>query len=300
MLNQAHGSNWVLYNGDNVEVIKGIPANSIGYTLTSTPFLSLYTYSNSDRDMGNSKSDLQFIRHMRFLAKELYRVTMPGRNISLHCTDVPLMKERDGEIGLKDFPGLLIRMFQRVGFIYHSRVTIRKSPVVEMVRTNALGLLHKQLKKDSAMSRMGLPDYIVTLRKPGVNANPIIHTNESYPVDKWQKVAEPVWMDIDQSNTLNAKIARDEKDERHIVPLQLDTIQNCIELWSNEGDTVLDPFAGIASVPYKAVDMKRKGIGIELKESWFNKSVDFLKAIENSAEVPSLFDFFGDEMEVLG
>lgn len=293
VLNQAMGKNWVLYNGDNVEVIKGIPDNSIGYTLTSTPFLSLYTYSNSIRDMGNSKDDMQFYRHIRFLIKELYRVTMPGRNVSLHCMDVPLMKERDGEIGLKDFPGMLIRMFQRAGFIYHSKVTIRKSPVVEMVRTNALGLLHKQIKKDSAMSRMGLPDYIVTLRKPGENPNPITHTAEEYPVDKWKQVAEPVWMEIDQSNTLNARVARDDKDERHIVPLQLDTIENCIELWSNKGDTVLDPYSGIASVQYQAIKMERKAVGIELKESYWKLGVENCKAAEYEGGQFNLLDMQG-------
>lgn len=295
VINQEIGKNWAVYHGDNVQVIKGIPDNSIGLSVFSPPFLSLYTYSNSVLDMGNSKSDEQFYEHYKFLIKELYRVLMPGRLVCIHCVDVPMMKERDGAIGLKDFPGENIRLFQDEGFIYHSRVTIYKSPVVEMVRTNALGLLHKQLRKDSAMSRMGLPDYIIVMRKPGENPEPISHTHETYPVSKWQKVAEPVWMEIDQSNTLNAVAARDEKDERHIVPLQLDTIENCIELYSNPGDIVLDPFGGIMSTVYQAIKMGRKGIGIELKDSYFEQGIKNCKLAELENNQVSLFDLGGSE-----
>lgn len=290
VINQEIGKNWAMYQGDNVQVIKGIPDNSIGLSVFSPPFINLYTYSNSVLDMGNSKTDEQFYEHYKFLIKELYRVLMPGRLICIHCVDVPKMKERDGVIGLKDFPGENIRLFENEGFIYHSRVTIWKSPVIEMVRTNALGLLHKQLRKDSAMSRMGLPDYIIVMRKPGENPEPITHTMEDYPVDKWQKVAEPVWMGIDQSNTLNAAAARDEKDERHIVPLQLDTIENCIELYSNEGDIVLDPFAGIASTLYQAIKMGRKGVGIELKDSYYEQGVKNCKKAELENNQTTIFD----------
>ncbi len=290
VINQEIGKNWAAYHGDNVQVMKGIPNNSIGFTMFSPPFLSLYTYSNSVLDMGNSKTDEEFYEHYKFLIKEIYRTLMPGRLVAIHCVDVPMMKSRDGEIGLKDFPGENIRLFQDEGFIYHSRVTIWKSPVVEMVRTNALGLLHKQLRKDSAMSRMGLPDYIIVMRKPGENPSPISHKMKEYPVDKWQKVAEPVWMDIDQGNTLNAAVARDEKDERHIVPLQLDTIKKCIELYSNKGDTVLDPFGGIMSVPYKAIKMGRKGIAIELKDSYYEQGVKNCKLAELESNQVSLFD----------
>lgn len=191
-----------MYHGDSCEVVKGIPDNSIHYTIFSPPFSSLYTYSNSDRDMGNSKSDDEFYEHFRYLVRELYRITMPGRLLSFHCMNIPLMKQRDGVIGLKDFRGELIRLFTDEGFIFHSEVCIWKNPVTEMQRTKALGLLHKQIKKDSAMSRQGIPDYIVTMRKPGINPEPIEHTNESFPVDLWQKYASPVWMDIKQSNTL--------------------------------------------------------------------------------------------------
>ena len=290
VINQEIRDNWAVYHGDNVQVMKGFPDDSIGFTMFSPPFLSLYTYSNSILDMGNSKTDEEFYKHYKFLIKEIYRTLMPGRLVAIHCVDVPMMKSKDGVIGLKDFPGENIRLFQDVGFIYHSRVTIWKSPVVEMVRTNALGLLHKQLRKDSSMSRMGLPDYIIIMRKPGENPEPIEHTTEEYPVDKWQKVAEPVWMDIDQGYTLNAAAAREEKDERHIVPLQLDTIEKCIELYSNSGDIVLDPFGGIMSVPYQAIKMGRKGVGIELKDSYFEQGIKNCKLAELESEQVSIFD----------
>lgn len=262
-----------IYHGDSCEVIKGIPDNSIHYTIFSPPFSSLYTYSNSDRDMGNSKDDAEFYEHFRYLVKELYRVTMPGRLLSFHCMNIPLMKQKDGVIGLKDFRGKLIELFVEEGFIFHSEVCIWKNPVTEMQRTKALGLLHKQIKKDSTMSRQGIPDYVVTMRKPGINPEPIVHTNESFPVDLWQKYASPVWMDIKQSNTLQKKSARAEEDERHICPLQLDVIKRCICLWTNPGDIVLDPFAGIASSNYMALRLDRRTIGIELKDSYYVQAV---------------------------
>ena len=272
VLDQMIDDQYAIYNGDSCEVLKNIPDNSIHYTLFSPPFASLYTYSNSDRDMGNSKGDEEFYQHFTYLVKELYRVTMPGRLLSFHCMNIPLMKERDGVIGLKDFRGQLIKLFQDNGFIYHSEVTIWKNPVTEMQRTKALGLLHKQIKKDSSMSRQGIPDYIVTMRRPGDNPERITHTMESFPVNVWQNYASPVWMDIRQSDTLQKKSARTEKDERHICPLQLEVIQRCIELWTNPGDIVLDPFAGIGSVPYVAVKMGRRGIGVELKESYYEQA----------------------------
>lgn len=262
-----------IYNADNVELLKSIPNNSIHYTIFSPPFSSLYTYSNSDRDMGNCKNDEEFMAHFKFLAEELYRVTMPGRLLSFHCMDIPLMKERDGVIGLKDFPAMVREVFEECGFIYHSKVTVFKNPVAEMTRTKALGLLHKQLKKDSTMSRQGLPDYVVTMRKPGENPERVTHTNESFPVNVWQRYASPVWMDIRQSDTLQKKSAREEKDERHICPLQLEVIKRCIELWTNPNDIVLDPFAGIGSTNYVALRMNRRTVGIELKESYYKQAV---------------------------
>lgn len=277
VLDQVTKNKYAVYNGDSCEVVKAIPDNSIHYTIFFPPFASLYTYSNSDRDMGNSKGDDEFYNHFIYLAKELYRITMPGRLLSFHCMDLPLMKERDGVIGLKDFPSIIRQIFEDCGFIYHSKVTIWKNPVTEMQRTKALGLLHKQIRKDSAMNRQGIPDYIVTMRKPGDNPERISHTHETFPVDVWQNYASPVWMDIRQSDTLQKKSAREDKDERHICPLQLEVIQRCIELWTNPGDIVLDPFAGIGSVPYVAVTMGRRGIGIELKDSYYKQAKNNLE-----------------------
>ncbi len=282
VIDQVVRNQYAAYNGDSCELIKGLPDNSIHYTLFNPPFASLYTYSNSDRDMGNSKGDDEFYEHFKYLATELYRVTKPGRLLSFHCMDLPKMKERDGVIGLKDFPAIIRQVFEDCGFIYHSRVTIWKNPVTEMQRTKALGLLHKQIRKDSTMCRQGIPDYILTMRKPGDNEEKVSHTHESFPVDVWQNYASPVWMDIRQSNTLQRKSAREDKDERHICPLQLDVIQRCIELWTNKGDIVLDPFGGIGSVPYVAVTMGRLGIGFELKPSYFNQMKENLKAASES------------------
>lgn len=277
VLEQAIDEKYAIYNADCVEITRHIPNNSIHYTLFSPPFASLYTYSNSDRDMGNCKGDDEFIEHFKFLAKELYRITMPGRLLSFHCMDLPLLKSKDGVIGLKDFPAILRQIFEDCGFIYHSKVTIWKNPVTEMQRTKALGLLHKQIRKDSSMSRQGIPDYVITMRKPGDNPEMISHTHESFSVDTWQKYASPVWMDIRQSDTLQKNSARNEKDEKHICPLQLEVIQRCIELWTNPNDIVLDPFAGIGSVPYVALRMNRRGVGCELKESYYQQAKANLK-----------------------
>lgn len=290
ILNQVINDRFAIYHADNVELVRGIPDNSIHYTLFSPPFSSLYTYSNSDRDMGNSKNDTEFMSHFRYLAKELYRITMPGRLLSFHCMDLPLMKERDGVIGLKDFPSMIRQIFEDCGFIYHSKVTIYKSPVSEMQRTKALGLLHKQIKKDSAMSRQGIPDYIVTMRKPGENPERVTHTDESFPVSVWQRYASPVWMDIRQSDTLQRTSARAEKDEKHIAPLQLEVIKRCIELWTNPGDIVLDPFAGIGSTNYVALRMNRRTMGVELKESYYNQAVANCQQALQMEPLEDLFD----------
>ena len=291
VLNQEVNEKFSLYNGDSVEVLKGIPDNSIHYSIFSPPFASLYTYSNSDRDMGNSKTDDEFYEHFTFLVKELYRVTMPGRLLSFHCMNLPTSKVRDGVIGIKDFRGLLIRIFTDAGWIYHSEVCIWKNPVTAMQRTKALGLLWKQLKKDSAMSRQGIPDFIVTMRKPGDNPEHVTHTDESFPCNVWQKYASPVWMDINQSDTLQRKSAREDKDEKHICPLQLEVIKRCIELWSNPNDIVLDPFAGIGSTPYVALRMGRRGLGVELKESYYEQAV---KNCNEALNMPVLHDLDGE------
>ena len=302
-INQDIGNNYALYNGDSCELLKEIPDNSIHYSIFSPPFASLYTYSNSDRDLGNCKTDDEFYSHFQFIVKELFRVIMPGRLVSFHCMNLPTSKERDGFIGIRDFRGDLIRLFQKQGFIYHSEVCVWKDPVIAMQRTKALGLLHKQLKKDSCMSRQGIPDYVVTMRKPGENPERVTHTNESFPVDKWQEYASPVWdmyaspiwWDIVPSKTLQKESAREDKDEKHICPLQLPVIERCVELWTNPGDVVLTPFAGIGSEVYQAIKMGRKGIGIELKKSYYDQAVKNCQAIENAPEEISLFDFQAGE-----
>lgn len=287
VIDQAVANRYALYHGDSVEITKEIPDNSIHYTIFSPPFSQLYVYSNSDRDMGNCKGDEEFYNHFEYLAKELYRITMPGRLLSFHCMDLPLMKSRDGVIGLKDFPALMLKIFQDCGFIYHSKVTIWKNPVTEMQRTKALGLLHKQIKKDSSMSRQGLPDYVITVRKPGDNLERVEHTNESFPVNVWQNYASPVWMDIRQSDTLQRKSARSEQDEKHICPLQLEVIQRCIELWTNPNDIVFDPFGGIGSTPYVALKLGRRGIASELKDSYFEQLKRNVESV--AAEDPEVF-----------
>jgi DNA modification methylase len=290
IINQEIRPKWALYNADCVEVVASLPDESVGYSVFSPPFASLYTYSDSPRDMGNSRTYEELAGHIGYLAADLFRVTKPGRLVSFHCANIPLMKERDGVIGLRDFRGDMIRWFQAAGFIYHSEVTIWKDPVIEMQRTKSLGLLHKQIKKDSCRSRMGNPDYVVTMRKDGENFEPVSHTNETFPVDQWQKWASPVWMDIDQGNTLSYMQARDSNDERHICPLQLDVIERCIELWSNPGDVVLSPFAGIGSEGYVAVTRGRRFIGVELKPSYYEVAVKNLRAAEMETERVSIFD----------
>ena len=289
VLNQVIKENYSLYNGDSCEIMTTIPDNSIHYSIFSPPFADLYVYSNSERDMGNCKSKSEFYEHFRFIVKELYRIMMNGRLVSFHCMNLPTSKQRDGFIGITDFRGELIRLFEECGFIYHSEVCIWKDPVIAMQRTKTLGLLHKQIKKDSAMCRQGIADYLVTMRKPGDNPEKITHTNESFPVQVWKNYASPVWMDINPSNTLQRTSAREEKDEKHICPLQLDVIKRGINLWTNPNDIVFTPFMGIGSEVYQALKMGRRGIGIELKESYYNQAVINCENAEKSAD-NSLFN----------
>jgi DNA modification methylase len=288
-MNQETGERFALYNGDCIEVMAGLPEASIHYSVYSPPFASLYTYSNSERDMGNSKTDAEFFAHYGFMVRELFRVLKPGRLVSFHCTNIPRMKERHGFIGIHDFRGDLIRAHEREGFIYHSEVCIWKDPVTAMQRTKALGLLHKQLKKDSAMSRQGIADYLVTMRKPGANDEPVSHTDSDFPVSLWQRYASPVWMDINPSKTLQYAAARDGNDERHICPLQLEVIERAAMLWSNESDVVLSPFAGIGSEGYVSLKMGRRFVGAELKESYYRQAVRNLKEAEREATADTLF-----------
>ncbi len=292
VINQSVTDKYAVYHGDSTVVTKGIPDNSIHYSIYSPPFDSLYTYSNSDRDMGNSAKG-EFMDHFKFLAEEMHRIIMPGRLMSFHCMNLPTSKVRDGYIGIRDFRGELIRLFQSVGFIFHSEVVIWKDPVVAQQRTKALGLLHKTIVKDSSMSRQGIPDYLVTMRKLGVNTEPISGgfkycNGELAPITKdfdesksnmnrgsietWQRYASPIWMDINPSCTLQHRSARDAEDERHICPLQLEVIERALQLWTNEGDTVFTPFMGIGSEVHQSLIMNRKAVGIELKESYYNQA----------------------------
>ena len=270
-IDQVVTDRYAAYRGDCVEVLKGLPAQSIGYSIFSPPFASLYTYSNSPRDMGNVRNDAEFFEHFDYLITELLRVIKPGRNISFHCMDMPSSKERDGVIGLKDFPGNLLRAFEMHGFIYHSKATIWKDPVTAMQRTKALGLLHKSVRENAAMCRMGIPDYLITVRAPG-ECERVTH-GEEYPVDLWQKVASPVWTDINPSDTLQYRSAREHDDERHICPLQLEVIRRGIMLWTNPDDIVLSPFMGIGSEGYVAIEMNRRFVGVELKASYYQQAV---------------------------
>lgn len=335
VLNQAFGNGWALYHGDSVEVLKGVPDDSIDFCIYSPPFSSLYTYSNSVHDMGNCRNDDEFFGQYEHLVNELYRVMKPGRNVSVHSMMLPMSKQRDGHIGLKDFPGDIRRCHKKAGFILHSEVTIRKDPVTAMQRTKALGLLHKQVKKDSAMSRQGIPDVLTTFRKPGENAQPIAGRFEYYTGDRanaphpastkdgdsinvWQRYAEPtwtditsrfeeilptlspdqaelffqilnhhplnkheIWTDINPSDTLQYQSAKANSDERHICPLQLQVIERALQLWTNPGDVVLDPFNGIGSSGHVALKTSRRYVGIELKESYFNCAVNNLKLAAN-------------------
>lgn len=281
---QEVNDSFAAYNGDCVEVVSALPNDSVHFTVFSPPFASLYTYSNSERDMGNCDSHDDFYKHFAFLIKELYRVTKPGRLLSFHCMNLPTSKERDGFIGIRDFRGNLIRSFCDEGWIFHSEVCIWKDPVTAMQRTKALGLLHKQLKKDSCMSRQGIPDFLVTMRKPGVNPEPVTNTNESFPVGVWQQYASPVWMDINPSDTLQKESAREEKDERHICPLQLEVIRRAMRLWSKPGDTVLSPFMGIGSEGYVALQEGRRFVGAELKASYYKQAVANLSVASPSSK----------------
>ena len=282
-VDKTEGEGWQAILGDSVEIVKAMHSESIDYTIFSPPFASLYTYSNSDRDMGNARDYDEFAEHFGFLIGDLFRVTKPGRLLSFHCMNLPLTKERDGVIGIRDFRGEMVRLFTAAGFIFHSEVCIWKDPVTQMQRTKAIGLLYKQLRKDSCIARQGIPDYLVTMRKPGENANRVTKTYESFPVALWQNYASPVWMDIDASDTLSRKEARDDADERHICPLQLEVIRRAVRLWTNEGDLVLSPFMGIGSEGYESLRAKRRFVGVELKPSYYRQAVKNLDYAQKTA-----------------
>jgi DNA modification methylase len=278
-----HGRDFVAWYGDCVDVVKQMPDNSVGFSIYSPPFSNLFCYSDSEADMGNSANDGEFIRHYGFLLTEMARVTKPGRLSAVHCSDLPLQKWKDGMIGIKDLSGDIIRAHEAAGFVLHSRVTIWKDPVVEMTRTKALGLLYKQLQKDSTRSRTGMPDYLLVFRAPGENVEPVGQDSAKFPVERWQQWASPVWMDIRQTNTLNVAVARDDKDERHLCPLQLDLITRALLLWSNPGDVVISPFMGVGSEGAMALQHRRKFVGVELKEAYWRTACKYLAEAEAGA-----------------
>ena len=285
-LDQAIGDGYALFQGDCVDVLRGLPDASVDYSIFSPPFASLYTYSNSPRDMGNCRDDAEFFGQFDFLIAELRRVMKPGHNVSFHCMLLPAGKERDGYIGLKDFRGDLIRAFQAHGFIYASEVCIWKDPVTAMQRTKALGLLHKTVRENACMSRQGIPDYLVTMRAPGEMVDRVKHDQADYPVSKWQQIASPIWSDIDPNDTLQYRSAREHDDERHICPLQLEVIRRGVELWTNPGDVVLSPFAGIGSEGFIALQMQRRFVGVELKRSYYEQAArNLANALRESGDL---------------
>jgi DNA modification methylase len=295
---------YAIYNGDSCEVLADVPDRKVGLSVFSPPFADLYCYSDSDADLGNCRSYGEFFDHFGFIISHLSRVMMPGRIVAVHCMDIPAMQERDGYIGVKDFPGDIIRAFQKAGFVYHSRHVIWKDPLIEATRTKALGLMHKQLCKDSTRSRAGLPDYLLGFRAPGENEVPVTHPDGLHKYcgkddpggegikrshNIWRAYASPVWMDIRQTRTLDAKPGRDPEDEKHVCPLQLDTIERACVLWSNPGEVVLTPFMGVGSECYAAVLNGRRAIGIELKPSYYRQAVRNLASIGRDAETPDMF-----------
>jgi DNA modification methylase len=316
---QTVTNDYALYNGDCVEVTRGLADNSVHFIVYSPPFESLYTFSDDPRDMSNCTDSGTFWTHFKFLIAEYYRALMPGRLVAIHCMNLPTSKQRDGFIGLRDFRGEIITAHREAGFIYHSEVCIRKDPVSAMQRSKAIGLLHKQIKKDSTISRMAIPDYVVVMRKPGDNPEPVSGEfdryygdetsvtgplvmdtwqgrktlrpgDDGYSIAVWQRYAEPVWDDIAQSDVLSRKMARDERDERHISPLQLTVIRRCVDLWSNPGDVVYSPFAGIGSELYCALQMGRRALGAELKPSYYRQAVKNCDEAMRTSEDKTLFD----------
>jgi DNA modification methylase len=301
VIEQTIEKEWAMYHGDCIEVIKGLADDSIHYSVFSPPFLSLYVYSDNECDMGNSRTDDEFYTHFSYLLPELYRVLKPGRLVSVHCSLIPLTITKDGVIGQKDFPGAIVRLFTQHNFIYHSKVMIWKDPLIQATRTKNLTLAHKQISKDATRCAMGYADEVLTFLKPGLNEEPVAHgrgfehyigerpepkqpkTDEArtnkYSHHVWQRYASPVWMDIQQTKTLNYQVARDNKDERHIAPLQLQVIARCLDLWTNQNDIVLSPFAGIGSEGYEAVKNNRRFIGIELKQSYYKTALRNLRAV---------------------
>lgn len=287
VMDEAHGDNWSLYNGDSCEVLPELPSHSIDLSVFSPPFSSTYTYSPSDRDLGNVRSDAEFWEHFRWVSCELLRVMRPGRLVAVHVANLPTYEIRDGASGRKDFRGDTIRHFIEQGFVYHSEICIDKNPQAQAIRTHSKGLLFIQLNRDAAFMWQAWADYVCVFRAPGKNEIPVI---TDLTQEDWIKFARPVWHDIRETDVLSAHQARDNDDERHLCPLQLPVIERCVRLWAGKGETVLSPFAGIGSEGVGALRHSRRFVGIELKPSYFRVAVDNLRAAEYQSTLPSLFD----------
>jgi DNA modification methylase len=296
VLNEHIGDRFAAYHADAVEFAADLPENSIGLTVYSPPFSNLFVYSDSERDMGNVSSDGEFLEQYRFLIRDLYRATKPGRMTCVHCSDIPRTKSAWGYVGLYDMPSEIRRIHEEEGWTYHSRITVWKDPVVEMQRTKALGLLYKQIQTDATRNRQGLPDYVLVFRKTPddeAKADKVGQDAKLFPVSMWQQWASPVWMDINQTNVLNVKVVREDRDERHLCPLQLDLIERCVRLWSNPEDTVYSPFLGIGSEGWVSLKANRRFIGTELKEAYFRQAVKNLSEAERESGGPSLLSLAG-------
>lgn len=287
-LNSDIGDSYTALHGDCVDVVRQLPSASVGFSIYSPPFAGLYIYNDSEADMGNCASDAEFLAHYQFLTRELHRVLKPGRLIAVHCKDLVYYRTQRGTAGLRDFPGDLIRAHTDAGFDFHSRVTIWRCPVREMTKTKAHGLLYKQLRADSTFSRQGLPEYLVVFRKwagDGEEVEPVTHTHDDFPLDQWQQWASPVWTDTRETDVLNTQAAKAPGDEKHICPLPLDIIERATVLWSNRNDVVLSPFMGIGSEGVVALQLGRKFVGVELKESYWRQACRYLNKIDAQASL---------------
>ena len=295
VMNQFLGENFAAYHGDSGEVLKGLPENSIDLSVYSPPFADLFVYSNSERDLGNSRTPAEFFAHYRYMIAEILRVTKPGRITCVHTADIPAMKERDGYMGMKDFPGAVIDAYESEGWIYWGYAVVAKNPQAQAIRTKSHALLFKTLARDSASSRPAILDRVLFFKKPGENAVPVTPVeNGEIDNEQWIYLAGGIWTDISESDTLQYTTARDTNDEKHVCPLQIGTIEHCIKLYSNPGETILTPFMGIGSEAYTALKLKRKAIGIELKETYYNVAVRNLREIESQNHMPTLFDLMAD------
>lgn len=290
--------NYKIYNDDCVNVCSQLPSDSIDLTITSVPFANLYTYSDDERDFSNVKDLDEFFKQMDFLIPDLYRITRPGRLICLHCKQIPTFKGRDGAMGLVDFRGMLIRAFQKHKWIYHGEITVWTDPQIEATRTKSASILWNSYKKFAENTRTGMADYVVVMQKCEREDEwiHVTHNNCNEQFHEWTRLASPCWAiggdvtpGIQRTNVLNSKLAKEDKDEKHMTPLQLDLIEHLMKWYSNEGEVVLDPFAGIMSVPYVAMKNNRKAIGIELKTSYFDLGNKYLKNLELELKQPTLF-----------